>query len=141
MSDAQSCCLRQSIAPAKLGRILCGRGQNTADLVLRSHFGAWMPISPRCAHHLYLKEALKRSIANWPIYAAVSSSAMAMATGASASIIGCGASVAPATASVRVAEPPLANAKGSPTQKLHLVDAVLFGASTSWRIPARDNHE
>ncbi|HXM45313.1 MAG TPA: IPT/TIG domain-containing protein [Bryobacteraceae bacterium] len=35
-----------------------------------------------------LKEALKHSVGNWQMYAAVTSSAMAMATGASASIIG-----------------------------------------------------
>jgi uncharacterized protein (TIGR03437 family) len=35
-----------------------------------------------------VKEVLKRSLANWQIYAAVSGSAMALATGASAAIIG-----------------------------------------------------
>jgi uncharacterized protein (TIGR03437 family) len=37
-----------------------------------------------------LREALKRSVGNWQIYAAVTGSAMAMATNASASIIGSG---------------------------------------------------
>src|SRR5579862_4068337 len=40
-----------------------------------------------------LRNALKRSVGNWQIYAAVGSSAMAMATGASAAIIGSGAPV------------------------------------------------
>ncbi len=37
-----------------------------------------------------LTESLKRSARNWPIYAAVTSSAMAMATGAAAAIVGTG---------------------------------------------------
>jgi uncharacterized protein (TIGR03437 family) len=41
-------------------------------------------------HSSSLKHALKRSMANWQVYAAVSSSAMAMATGASAALLGDG---------------------------------------------------
>ena len=41
-------------------------------------------------HSSQVKEALKRSLANWPIYAAVSGSAMAMITSATASIVNSG---------------------------------------------------
>jgi uncharacterized protein (TIGR03437 family) len=63
---------------------------------------------------LPLTEKLKRSLANWPIYAAVSGSAMAMVTGASASIIS-SIQIAPARgASVRIAQPGSAGSKGPP---------------------------
>ena len=64
---------------------------------------------------LELKETLKRSLANWPVYAAVSGSAMAMATGASASIISNGIKTArEPSASVRLAKPGSAGSKGPP---------------------------
>jgi len=50
------------------------------DRRLEAYFATLRPAS--------LREALKRSAANWQIYAAVTGSAMAMATSASASIIG-----------------------------------------------------
>ncbi|HLY20452.1 MAG TPA: hypothetical protein VKR61_24665, partial [Bryobacteraceae bacterium] len=66
-------------------------------------------------HASPLKEALKRSIGNWQVYAAVSGSAMAMATGASAAIIGTGARVTrePA-ASVRVVRQNPASSQAPP---------------------------
>src|SRR5579864_4995894 len=61
-----------------------------------------------------LREALKRRVGNWQIYAAVSGSALAMATGASASIIGRGIRVTPEPiASVRLAQQ-VAGSKGPP---------------------------
>ncbi|HZT29105.1 MAG TPA: IPT/TIG domain-containing protein [Bryobacteraceae bacterium] len=65
-----------------------------------------------------MKQALKRSIGNWQLYAAVSGSALAMATGASASLISNGVRPAPEhIASVRFSrqlassnDPPFLNA-------------------------------
>jgi uncharacterized protein (TIGR03437 family) len=52
-----------------------------------------------------LRDTLKRGVGNWQIYAAVTRSAMAIATGASASLISSGIPFAPSpTASVRVAK-------------------------------------
>jgi len=74
---------------------------------------------------LELKETLKRSLANWPVYAAVSGSAMAMATGASASIISNGIKTArEPSASVRLAKPGSAGSKGPPFR----IDAILAAA-------------
>jgi uncharacterized protein (TIGR03437 family) len=67
-----------------------------------------------------VKEALKRSAGNWHIYAAVTSSAVAMVTGASASTIGSGIrdiTTAPA-ASVRLAKQQLASSKHAPYPRL-----------------------
>ena len=62
---------------------------------------------------LVLKEALKRSLANWPICAAVSGSAMATATGASASIISNGIRTGrEPPASLRLAKPGSVGSKG-----------------------------
>src|SRR5579859_7988436 len=62
-----------------------------------------------------LSKTLKRSMGNWQIYAAVSGSAMAMATGASASIIGNGVRCArDPVASVRVVRQHPASSKGPP---------------------------
>jgi hypothetical protein len=63
-----------------------------------------------------LREALKRSAANWQIYAAVTGSAMAMATSASASIIGSGIrdNRADPIASVLAAKQHLASSKNMP---------------------------
>jgi uncharacterized protein (TIGR03437 family) len=67
-------------------------------------------------HSSSLKEALKRSAGNWQIYAAVTGSALAMATNASASIIGSEArdtAVEP-TASVRDAKQSLLSSRTMP---------------------------
>jgi hypothetical protein len=63
-----------------------------------------------------LRETLKRSVANWRIYAAVSGSAIAMATGAPASIIGSGIrNITPdPIASARVAKQLLAGSNDPP---------------------------
>jgi len=62
-----------------------------------------------------LRRALKRRIGNWQLYAAVSGSAMAMATGASASIIASSVREAPEPAgSVRLAKQPGASSKAPP---------------------------
>lgn len=64
-----------------------------------------------------LRQALKRSVGNWQLYAAVSGSALAMATSASASIIGNGVRPAPGyIASVRLARQ-LANSNDPPILK------------------------
>src|SRR5215475_8207283 len=55
---------------------------------------------------LPLKSTLKRKLENWQVYAAVGSSAMAMATGASASVISSGIRMTPeAIASFRTTRP------------------------------------
>src|SRR5215469_12005312 len=57
-------------------------------------------------HSSRLLQALKRSMANWQLYAAVSGSALAVATGASAPLISSGVERAPdLTASVRTLQP------------------------------------
>jgi hypothetical protein len=99
---------------------------------LEAYFGA--------LHSSSLKETLKRSLANWQIYAAVSGSAMAMVTGASASIVGSGVRVTPApTASVRVAKQNSAGSKGPP----FIIDVGLVVAQQGQRglppgVPPKD---
>src|SRR5579864_4838478 len=68
-----------------------------------------------------LKDAVKRSAANWQLYAAVTGSAMAMVTNASAQIIGSGIRdiTADPIASARVAREYLANSRNAP-----LINAV-----------------
>src|SRR5581483_2910680 len=62
-----------------------------------------------------LKQRLKRSIENWHIYAAVSGSAMAMATGAAAPLMTDGGQIAPErTASVRMTQRSGGSSKAPP---------------------------
>ena len=56
--------------------------RNFADPRLEAHFATLRAPS--------LKDVLKRSAGNWQLYAAVTGSAMAMATGASAATMGAG---------------------------------------------------
>jgi uncharacterized protein (TIGR03437 family) len=77
-----------------------------------------------------LRETLKRRAANWQVYAAVTGSAMAMATGASAAIIGSGARgilAAEAVASV-LAAGPLANPRNN---RLNAVKSAATGQAPS----------
>src|SRR5579872_3504564 len=65
-----------------------------------------------------LREALKRSVGNWQLYAAVSGSAMAMMTGASAAVITSNIRVTPdPMASVRVAKQNLSSSNAPPFLK------------------------
>jgi uncharacterized protein (TIGR03437 family) len=78
------------------------------DRRLEAHFAIQRPY--------VFREVLKRSAAHWQMYAAVSGSALAMATGTSASIISGGIGFAPQpAASIRVAKSHLASFKGLPS--------------------------
>lgn len=82
---------------------------------------------------LPLREALKRSAANWQIYAAVTGSAVAMATGASASILGNGARdmAAAAIASVLAAKPFASSRNTRLMQAVKMQAVTLNGAAAN----------
>ena len=83
-----------------------GRMKSDLERRLEAYFATLRSSSPR--------EALKRKVGHWQIYAAVSGSAIAMATGAAASIIRSSAQVMPdPIASVR-ARQALSSSKGPP---------------------------
>ena len=75
-------------------------------------------------------ETLKRMVANWPVYAAVSGSALAMATGASAALMsGDTRGAGQPTASVRISRQPMGSSKAPP----FFLDAILAGAKQDGR--------
>ena len=89
---------------------------------------------------LPVTEVLKRSIGNWQMYAAVSGSAMAMATGISTSNIGSGVrSTRETVASVRVVRQHPASSKGPPFPDYAILAAVTRGQGPSSAARARSD--